>query len=56
MENYRILSSNNIDELQNLIEDVSNEGYKVLKFNDNGNPDNWQGIVIMERIKFIYIK
>ena len=52
LDNYRILSSNNINELEEMMNNASADGFKVVKFNDNKDPDNWQGIVIMERIIF----
>jgi len=54
MDNYRIVSSDTIDGLQEQIESVSREGYILDKFNDNGNPDNWQGIAIMKKVEQTY--
>jgi hypothetical protein len=50
--NYRMLSSSNINELEEMINKASNDGFRVLKFNDNNDPDNWQGVVIMEKIGY----
>lgn len=50
-DNYRILSSSNINELEEMINKASADGFKIAKFNDNKDPDNWQGIAIMESIE-----
>ena len=52
LDNYRILSSNNINELEEMMNRESSNGFKVVAFNDNKDPDNWQGIVTMERVDF----
>ena len=52
LDNYRILSSDSILDLEEMMNNASADGFKVVKFNDNKDPDNWQGIVIMERTIF----
>ena len=40
LDNYRILSSNNINELEEMMNRESSNGFKVVAFNDNKDPDN----------------
>ena len=52
LDNYRIVSSDNINELEEMMNRASSAGFKVVEFNDNKKTNNWQGIAIMERVVF----
>jgi len=48
MKQYRLLTSDTVDGLLEQINDVAEQGFKLDKFDHNGDADNnWQGIAIM---------
>lgn len=50
MKQYRLLTSNTVDELLEQINNVAEQGFELDKFIQNGTADNdWQGIAIMKK-------
>ena len=49
MSTYRIIREHSETSLEKAINECSLDGYKIMKFMENGEVEWWQAVVVMEK-------